>query len=45
MSNVESLGKLKYVYDHLDLQHTPLSMKYTREEIKNMVEVVGEVYL
>jgi hypothetical protein len=29
----------------LSLSDTPLSMKYTREEIKNMVEVVGEVYL
>ena len=45
MSNVESLGKLKYVYDHLDLQHTPLSMKYTREEIKNMVEVGGDIFM
>jgi hypothetical protein len=29
----------------LDLQHTPLSMKYTREEIKNMVEVGGDIFM
>jgi hypothetical protein len=43
--NLQSLGNLKYVGGNLQLKLTPLSMKYTREEIKNMVEVVGEVYL
>ena len=44
-SNVESLGNLEYVGGFLSLGYTPLSKKYTIEEIRNMVEVVGKVYL
>jgi hypothetical protein len=29
----------------LDLRYTPLSKKYTEEEIHSMVEVGGKVYL
>jgi hypothetical protein len=42
---LQSLGDLEYVGDTLVLARTPLSKKYTMEEIRNMVEVVGEVYL
>jgi hypothetical protein len=41
--NLESLGNLKYVGGDLDLQFTPLSEKYTEEQIRNMVEVVGVI--
>ena len=43
--NLQSLGDLKYVGGFLSLGYTPLSKKYTKEEIRKMVEVVGEVYL
>ncbi len=42
---LQSLGDLEYVGNTLVLARTPLSKKYTMEEIRNMVEVVGEVYL
>jgi hypothetical protein len=29
----------------LDLKYTPLSNKYTEEDIRQMVDVVGEIYL
>jgi hypothetical protein len=44
-SNIEDLGKLKYVDGNLVLEDTPLSKKYTKEEIRSMVEVGGEIYL
>jgi hypothetical protein len=28
----------------LDLKHTPLSKKYTEEEIRKMVKVEGKIY-
>jgi hypothetical protein len=43
--NLQSLGNLEYVGGFLSLGYTPLSKKYTIEEIRNMVEVVGKVYL
>jgi hypothetical protein len=43
--NLQSLGNLKYVGGNLQLKLTSLSKKYTKEEIRKMVEVVGEVYL
>jgi hypothetical protein len=30
---------------YLDLEYTPLSNKYTEEDIRQMVDVVGEIYL
>jgi len=36
---------LNYVGNDLDLKSTRLSKKYTEEEIRKMVEVVGKVYL
>jgi len=43
--NLKSLGNLEYVGGFLSLGYTPLSKKYTKEEIRNMVEVVGVIYL
>ncbi len=42
---IESLGKLKSVGGHLELRRTSLSEKYTEEEIRNIVEVKGDIYL
>ena len=44
-SKIESLGNLTSVGGYLDLKDTPLSKKYTEEEIRSMVEVGGKVYL
>jgi hypothetical protein len=43
--NLESLGNLEYVGGFLDLRRTPLSKKYTEEEIRDMIGFVGKVYL
>jgi hypothetical protein len=44
-SNIESLGNLKFVGGELDLRQTPMSEKYSEEEIRSMVEVKGNVLL
>ena len=44
-SKIQSLGNLTSVGGNLMLRNTPLSEKYTREEIHSMVEVGGYVYL
>ena len=44
-SKIEDLGNLTSVGGNLMLRNTPLSEKYTREEIRSMVEVGGEIYL
>ncbi len=44
-SKIESLGNLKYVGSNLDLRNTPLSKTTTEEEIRNKVEVKGNIYL
>jgi hypothetical protein len=43
--NIQSLGNLTSVGGWLDLEGTPLSKKYTEEEIREMVKVGGNVYL
>jgi hypothetical protein len=43
--NLKSLGNLEYVGRDLKLDHTPLSKKYTEEQIKDMVEVVGSIFM
>jgi len=43
--NLKSLGDLEYVGGGLDLSGTPLSEKYTEEQIRNMVEVVGNIFM
>jgi hypothetical protein len=44
-SSIEDLGNLTSVGGDLYLEITPLSEKYTEEEIRSMVEVGGEIYL
>jgi hypothetical protein len=44
-ANIESLGELKSVGADLYLSGTPLSKKYTREEIRKMVKVDGNIYM
>ena len=41
---IESLGNLKFVGGYLDLQGTPLSNEYTREQIREMINVEGRIY-
>jgi hypothetical protein len=43
-SGIETLGNLTSVGGNLDLTDTPLSKKYSEEEIRKMVEVVGNLY-
>ena len=44
-AKIESLGNLTSVGGYLDLMGTPLSNKYSEEEIRKMVKVVGDIYL
>jgi hypothetical protein len=43
-SEIEDLGNLTSVGGYLDLTDTPLSKKYTEEEIRESVKVGGKVY-
>jgi hypothetical protein len=42
---IESLGNLQSVGGYLDLKYTPSSKKYTEEEIRQMVDVGGKIYM
>jgi hypothetical protein len=42
---IESLGNLTSVGGDLALDGTPLSKMYTREQIREMVDVNGKIYL
>ena len=42
---IESLGNLTSVGGSLDLRYAPLSEKYTEEEIRQMVDVGGDIIL
>jgi len=44
-TRIETLGNLEYVGGDLNLHDTPIRIKYTREEIRNMVEVVGRIFM
>ena len=44
LSRVKSLGNLAYVGNSLFLRRTPLSKKYTEEDIRKMVDVGGDIY-
>jgi hypothetical protein len=44
-SDIKSLGNLQSVGGDLDLQETPMSEKYSREEIMQMVQVGGDIYM
>jgi broad-specificity NMP kinase len=43
--DIESLGNLVSVGGFLDLRETQLSKKYSKKEIKNMINVVGDIYI
>ena len=43
--DLTSLGNLRSVGDHLDLSRTPISEKYSEEEIRQMVNVKGDIYI
>ena len=43
--NLQSLGNLEYVGGKLDLRDTPLSEKYTEDDIRKMVNVVGVIVI
>jgi hypothetical protein len=43
--SIESLGNLQSVGGYLDLYETPLSRKYTEEQIRQMVDVGGKIYM
>jgi hypothetical protein len=42
---IKSLGNLRSVGGFLDLQNTPLSKKYTKKDIRQMIDVGGKIYL
>ena len=44
-SPIESLGNLTSVVGDLDLRETPISKKYSEQEIRQMVNVDGEIIL
>ena len=44
-TQIESLGNLQSVVGNLYLNDTPISKKYSRQEIRQMVNVDGEIYL
>jgi hypothetical protein len=44
-SKIESLGNLQSVGGDLMLRETPLSEKYSEEEIRQMVQVGGNIYI
>jgi hypothetical protein len=44
-SSIESLGNLQSVGGNLNLVNTPLSKKYTEEEIRQMVNVKGVIFI
>jgi hypothetical protein len=43
--NLTSLGSLKYVGGWADLRVTPIAKMYSEEEIRQMVDVKGDIYL
>ena len=44
-SNIKSLGNLTSVGGYLGLLDTPISNEYSEEEIRQMVNVSGNIYL
>jgi hypothetical protein len=42
--NLKSLGNLKYVGNNLYINRTPIVKMYSEEEIRQMVEVKGDIY-
>jgi len=44
-SLVENLGNLHYVKGNLDLHKSPISKMYSKEQIREMVNVVGDIFM
>jgi len=44
-TNLLTLGNLKKVGGFLDLENTPLSKKYSEKEIREMIDVMDDIYL
>ena len=44
-TNITSLGNLTTVEGNLDLRETPISKKYTEQEIRQMVNVKGKIIM
>jgi hypothetical protein len=44
-AKIESLGNIQFVGGDLDLRRTPLSKKHSKEEIMQMVNVSGNIYI
>ena len=44
-NQLTSLGNLQSVNGFLDLRNTPISEKYSEEEIRQMVDVKGNIYI
>jgi hypothetical protein len=44
-NKIESLGALQYVGGNLFLRDTQISKKYSEEEIRQMVNVGGDIYI
>ena len=44
-TSIESLGNLQSVGGNLYLNFIPLSKKYTEEEIRQMVDVKGKIFI
>ena len=45
VSSLGFFGDLKYVGGHLDLKYTPISEKYTKDEIRAVVNVGGQIFM
>jgi hypothetical protein len=44
-TNIKDLPKLKYVGDFFNIMFTPLANTTTEEELRNKIDVKGEIYL
>jgi len=44
-TNIQSLDNLKYVGSYLSLKNTPLSKTTTKEELRNKIDIKGNLYL
>ena len=45
VSSLGFFGDLKYVGGHLDLKYTPISEKYTKDEIREVINVGGQIFM
>jgi hypothetical protein len=42
---IQSLGNLESVGGYLDLENTPISKMYSKEQIKQMINVKGKIFI